>query len=97
MIYSVFSHSKKLCAIGMENGNVCIRSPFTHLNKDVKVSDKRVLYMEFSPNDKLLLVSLHDDSPQIIEIDTDTVSTLPTFQNKSDKAIFQIDSPFSIV
>lgn len=92
--YSVFSHSQKMCAIGMENGNVCIRSPFTHLNKDIKVSDKRVLYMEFSPNDKLLLVSLHDDSPQIIEIDTDTVSTLPTFQNKSDKAIFSEDGKF---
>lgn len=92
--YSVFSHSQKMCAIGMENGNVCIRSPFTHLNKGVKVSDKRVLYMEFSPNDKLLLVSLHDDSPKIIEIDTDTVSTLPTFQNKSDKAIFSEDGKF---
>lgn len=92
--YSVFSHSKKICVTGRENGNICIGSPFTHLNGFVKVSDKRILYMEFSPNDKLLLITLHDAAPQVVDMSTYSVSTLTTFRNKSDKAVFSKDGEF---
>ena len=92
--YSVFSHSKIINAIGREDGNVCIRSPFRELNRDVKVSNKRILYMEFNPDDSLLLVSMYDTSPQVIDMNSYAVSTLATFQNKSDKAIFSEDGEF---
>lgn len=92
--YEVFSHTKKVCALGKENGLIVIYSPFLSLNKTIKLSGKHILYMEFSPDDKLLLISLTDNSPEIINMETYEVTILNTFQGKADKAIFSEDGRF---
>lgn len=92
--YEVFSHTKKVCALGKENGLIVIYSPFLSLNKTIKLSGKHILYIEFSPDDKLLLISLTDNSPEIINMETYEVTILNTFQGKADKAIFSEDGKF---
>ena len=88
----ILSHAKKICACGREPGMVIIFSP--SIEKVIKVSHNRILYIEFSPDDKLLLISIHNEPPKIINLDTYNVSTLNTFQDKADKAIFSEDGRF---
>lgn len=62
--YKAFSHSKELAALGKETGIVYIYSLFPSVDKTIQISNTSIIYMEFSPDDKLLLITLENASPK---------------------------------
>ena len=92
--YQVFSNSKKLAALGKETGAVYIYSRALSVDKTIQISNTHITYMEFSPDDKLLLVTLENASPKVVYIDSFDVFTLNTFHHKTDKAVFSVDGKY---
>lgn len=89
-----YSNSEQLVAIGKENGIVHIYSPSLSINKTIEISKNRIKYLEFSPDDKLLLITLENTSPKVVHMDSFDVFTLNTFHQKSDKAVFSADGKY---
>lgn len=92
--YKVFFHSKKLAALGKETGAVYIYSLPLSVDKTIQISNTHITYMEFSPDDKLLLVTLENASPKVVHMDSFDVFTLNTFHHKTDKAVFSADGKY---
>lgn len=92
--YKVFSHSKKLAALGNETGAVYIYSLFLSVDKTIHISNSHITYMEFSPDDKLLLITLENAAPKVMHMDSFDVFTLNTFHQKTDKAVFSADGKY---
>lgn len=89
--YKVFSHSKKLAALGKETGAIYIYSLHLSVDKTIQISNTHITYMEFSPDDKLLLITLENAAPKVMRMDSFDVFTLNTFHQKTDKAVFSAD------
>lgn len=93
--YEIFSNSKKIAAVGIETGIIRIYSlDLAWDDKIIKISENRIIYMEFSPNDKLLLITLENDAPKVVQMNSFEVFTINTFQQRSNKAIFSANGKY---